>query len=75
MNITLEQDTGSIILRIDDNGLGIRSGAIEAARQKNRLGIYGMKERVELLGGNFTFHSLSGQGTTITVIIPITCLE
>jgi signal transduction histidine kinase len=75
VNITLEQDTGSIILRIDDNGLGIRSGAIEAARQKNRLGIYGMKERVELLGGNFTFHSISGQGTTITVIIPITCLE
>ncbi|MBP2660501.1 MAG: integral rane sensor signal transduction histidine kinase, partial [Firmicutes bacterium] len=75
VNITLEQDTGFISLRIDDNGLGIRSGAIEAARQKNRLGIYGMKERVELLGGNFTFHSLSGQGTTITVIIPITCLE
>ncbi|SFL83903.1 ATP-binding protein [Pelosinus propionicus] len=75
VNISLKQDASSITLRIDDNGLGIRSGAIEAARQKNRLGIYGMKERVELLGGNFTFHSISGQGTTITVIIPIRCLE
>lgn len=75
VNITLEQDTGVITLLIYDNGLGIRSGALEAARQKNRLGIYGMKERVELLGGTFTFHSISGQGTTITVTIPTTCLE
>lgn len=75
VNITLEQDPGNITLLIYDNGLGIRSGALEAARQKNRLGIYGMKERVELLGGTFTFHSISGQGTTITVIIPTTCLE
>jgi len=75
VNIALKRDAGTITLLIYDNGLGIRSGALEAARQKNRLGIYGMKERVELLGGTFTFHSLSGQGTTITVIIPITCLE
>jgi signal transduction histidine kinase len=75
VNITLEQSEGNIILIIYDNGLGIRSGALEAARQKNRLGIYGMKERVELLGGTFTFHSISDQGTTITVLLPITCLE
>ncbi len=75
VNISLEQGKDNITLLIYDNGLGIRSGALEAARQKNRLGIYGMKERVELLGGTFTFHSISGQGTTIAVIIPTTCLE
>lgn len=75
VNITLEKTTDSIILIIYDNGLGIRSGALEAAKQKNRLGIYGMKERVELLGGTFTFDSLNAQGTTITVIIPTTCWE
>jgi signal transduction histidine kinase len=75
VNVSLEKGTGSITLIIYDNGLGIRSGALEAARQKNRLGIYGMKERVELLGGTFTFHSLNEQGTTITVTIPTTCLE
>lgn len=75
VNITLEKTIGSIILIIYDNGLGIRSGALEAAKQKNRLGIYGMKERVELLGGTFTFDSLNAQGTTITVIIPTTCWE
>ncbi len=72
VNINLEKTTDSIILIIYDNGLGIRSGALEAAKQKNRLGIYGMKERVELLGGTFTFDSLNAQGTTITVIIPTT---
>jgi len=74
VTVILEKAAGSVTLIIYDNGLGIRSGALEAARQKNRLGIYGMKERVELLGGTFTFHSLNAQGTTITVTIPITCL-
>jgi signal transduction histidine kinase len=75
VNVTLEKTAYNITLIIYDNGLGIRSGALEAAMQKNRLGIYGMKERVELLGGTFTLHSLNATGTTITVKIPITYLE
>ena len=65
----------TITLIISDNGVGLRPGELEVARQNNRLGVYGMKERVELLGGSFNFHSISGHGTTIIVILPITCLE
>lgn len=75
VNIILTKTPTTIILLISDNGLGLRPGELEAARHNNRLGVYGMKERVELLGGIFNFHSLSGQGTTITVTLPITCLE
>jgi len=64
-----------ITLIISDNGVGLRSGELEIARQNNRLGVYGMKERTELLGGVFNLHSMSGHGTKITVILPITCLE
>jgi len=75
VNVLLKETISSITLVISDNGLGLRPGELESARQNNRLGVYGMKERVELLGGSFDFHSISGHGTTITVILPITCLE
>lgn len=75
VNITLSKAPTTITLLITDNGLGLRPGELESARQNNRLGVYGMKERVELLGGIFTFHSLSGHGTTITVKLPIIDLE
>lgn len=75
VTITLLKNPTTITLIISDNGLGLRPGELESARQNNRLGVYGMKERVELLGGMFNFHSLSGQGTTITVTLPIIDLE
>ena len=36
----------------------------------NHLGLSGMRERVESLGGWFQIKSLSGQGTTITARLP-----
>jgi len=75
VTITLMKTISNITLTISDNGLGLHPRELEVARQNNRLGVYGMKERTELLGGNFTFHSMSGNGTTITVILPIRCLE
>ena len=73
--ITNHSTASTITMIISDNGLGLRPGELELARQNNRLGVYGMKERAELLGGIFNFHSIRGQGTKITVILPITCLE
>lgn len=75
VNVSLTKDATTISLMIADNGLGLRPGELESARLNNRLGVYGMKERVELLGGSFNFHSVSGNGTKITVVLPITNLE
>ena len=74
VDITLSHLENKVTLLIKDNGIGIRSGALESARQNNRLGIYGMKERAELLGGSLSFQSTSGQGTAIIVQLP-TSLE
>jgi len=40
-----------------------------------RLGLVGMRERVELLGGQFHLHSAVGHGTTIRAILPLTLPE
>ena len=40
-----------------------------------RLGLVGMRERVELLGGTFAVKSTPGYGTTIWAILPLTIPE
>lgn len=72
MDISLSMGPGCVNLRISDNGQGMAEGELEKAARENRLGIYGMRERVELCGGEFRLDSKVGTGTTIFVSIPTT---
>jgi signal transduction histidine kinase len=36
-----------------------------------RLGLLGMRERLEMVGGKFSVASQPGQGTTVTAQIPL----
>lgn len=60
-----------IQLTIHDNGHGIQQEDFERARRQNRIGIYGMKERAELLGGSFFVRTTNIDGTELTVSIPL----
>jgi signal transduction histidine kinase len=59
-----------VTMLIEDNGQGFDS---EAASKKcdSCLGLMGMQERVNLLGGSFVIESAPGEGTTIRVILPL----
>ena len=41
------------------------------AKRSKRLGLLGMRERVEMVGGNFSVESAPGKGTTIQAQIPL----
>lgn len=69
--VVITQDETSVCMKISDNGQGMCDDAIEIARQNDRLGLFGMQERAELLGGTFQIGSIKGKGTIITVILPI----
>jgi signal transduction histidine kinase len=68
--VTLSFDERACILRIEDTGLGFDAGAGAAHGGRANLGIKGMRERIELLGGTFSVTSVSGQGTAIIARIP-----
>ncbi len=57
----------SIILKVEDNGVGFDTALL---KNKRSFGILGMKERVASLNGNFTLDTQPGKGTSITVSIP-----
>ncbi len=60
-------------LEISDQGPGIVGES--AANTTQHLGIIGMRERAESLGGSFEIRSAPGKGTTILVRLPLKYLE
>lgn len=68
--IVLSMQENDIILMVVDDGCGIAPGTLEEARKNNHLGLYGMRERVELLGGKFSLASSAG-GTVITIRLKV----
>jgi signal transduction histidine kinase len=58
-------------MQIKDNGKSFPVQQTLHARKFNRLGLLGMRERVEMVGGRCSVESAPGEGTTIGVQIPI----
>ena len=61
----------AIGLTIKDNGKSFQTDRVLNAQRNRRLGVLGMRERVEMVGGKFTIESAPGHGTTIQAQIPI----
>lgn len=70
---TLSVSSNSVNLVIQDNGKGFDVSQITAVPRG--MGLQGMKERVESIGGSLTILSLFGAGTTIEVAVPMQPLK
>src|SRR5512133_440017 len=61
--------TGDVVnLIIEDDGCGFDP---DEALQRERLGLLGMRERAEMLGGSLTVESKPGAGTAVYVDVPV----
>ena len=67
VDVLLEQRDDQIVTIIEDDGIGFDS---EAVAKGGRLGLFGIRERAEMLGGTLTIESVAATGTTILVEIP-----
>lgn len=77
-NVVKHADANEVIVdvMVDENGLRLTLqdqgiGFDPKQRDGSRLGLLGMQERAELLGGHFSLSSTSGVGTRIEVQIPL----
>lgn len=61
----------AIGLRIEDDGRGFDSNDIASRGDRRRLGLIGMQERAEMLGGSLVVQSAPGAGTSIQVRLPV----
>jgi signal transduction histidine kinase len=69
--VSLSTGVETLQLIVEDNGRGL--GAASATRSARRgLGLVGMRERAQALGGTFVIGNRAGGGTRIAVVLPST---
>jgi len=66
--VQLDENSGSLRLRVSDHGLGFDP---EASEPPQGLGLLSMQERLHSLGGELFVHSRPGGGTCIEACIPL----
>jgi signal transduction histidine kinase len=69
VRVALSQEDESIVLVVADDGIGFRE--FELSNTLGSLGLLGMKERAQACGGNVQISSSPGNGTTVTVRVPV----
>ncbi len=70
---TEAEDQQVILLEVSDSGPGFEQDS--ADNSARHLGLIGMRDRAESLGGTFEVHSAPGQGATIRVCLPLEHIE
>jgi signal transduction histidine kinase len=66
-DVILEWKADKIVIIVEDDGVGID---LQSARSSGQLGLVGMQERAEMLGGSLLIDSVPQTGTTLVVEIP-----
>jgi len=69
--VSFAQRDGSVVLSVQDDGLGFDPARVHPNGHGDGLGLLGMKERAALLGGQFELVSRPGAGTSVRVSIPV----
>lgn len=70
-SLTISRIGSDICMEIQDDGKSFDVERVLFAKRHKRLGVLGMRERVEMLGGSFNIHSAPERGTTVRVQIPL----
>ena len=74
-DVSIEKLAHGIGMKIKDDGKSFHVERILNSKGSQRLGLLGMRERVEMVGGTFCVESAPGQGTTIQVEIPFATVQ
>jgi signal transduction histidine kinase len=71
VSVLLECRSREVRLIVEDDGIGFDVAAAMRAGSRERLGLYGMRERASLVGGTLTIESSPGTGTAVYVEMPL----
>ena len=74
VEISLEKKANAVYLIVVDDGIGFNYEQPLSHRRKEdklKMGLLGLRERIELLGGKMTVNTAPGRGTKLIVKLPI----
>jgi signal transduction histidine kinase len=67
--VTVAREDGHLRVEVRDTGSGFE--VVTIGSSEDHLGLVGMRERVESLGGDFRIESAPGSGTRVVVALPL----
>jgi len=70
VTVSIRRLRGVVCMEIHDNGKSFQVQRALYPTKIKRLGLLGMRERVEMVGGSFSVDSARGKGTTIRAEVP-----
>jgi PAS domain S-box-containing protein len=70
VEVSIRKLSDRICMKIHDDGKSFEFERAMPAQGSKRLGLLGMRERLEMVGGRFDIESAAGKGTTIIAEIP-----
>jgi signal transduction histidine kinase len=72
ITVSIERFNGAVVATVDDNGVGFDAERMLAIQYGDHgLGLFGMKERAEYVGGWVDVRSEPGKGTTVRAAVPV----
>ena len=72
VSVTLRSVDGLALLTIEDDGVGFEQHDTPGAE---KMGLSGMRERVRRFGGHLLIDSTPGQGTSLTIAMPLAAIS
>ena len=75
VSVTLRKHGNQLCLKVTDDGKSFVVRRVMLARGGRGLGLLGMRERVEMVGGKLEIQSRAGSGTTVSACIPMLLKE
>lgn len=68
VEVSLQSGPSQLVLKVRDNGRGITAAELN---DRKAIGLLGMRERAQIVGGDFKIMGRAGVGTTVLVTIPL----
>lgn len=76
VSLVLELEQAEVVMLVEDDGCGFDVEASgDASHAEHGLGLLGMRERAELIGGKLNIESAPDAGTTLVVRLPLITKE
>lgn len=71
VRIAVEQQDRNCRCTVTDDGPGFDAQAVLADARQRALGLLGMRERADAVGGRCDIRSAPGQGTAVEILVPL----
>ncbi|MES2902084.1 MAG: CHASE domain-containing protein [Pseudomonadota bacterium] len=68
VRVVLRNSQHTLAMTVSDDGIGVGAAG---ARKPGSFGLVGIEERISILNGTFSIYSNEGEGTTVSVSVPL----